>query len=266
MKSQKEVALDRKIVKMLSGDALKAAEIILNDREAQSLQEYANIVSIKRLHYNDHGPVHMRKVALNALIMVDLLHNAGIKLTLEKEDSGSIDDSKIAVLVAALLHDIGMTVGRVNHESFGAMFAFPVIERTLAGVYSDDLPKRIIVRSMIIEGIIGHMTTQQVYSIEAGLILIADGCDMEKGRARIPMMLNTASKVGDIHKYSASSIEKVRIEKGENRPIKITVDMTASAGFFQVEEVLYRKIESSTVKPYIELYAGVIGRDMKRYL
>ncbi len=80
------------------------------------------------------------------------------------------------------------------------------------------------------------------------------------------MMLNTASKVGDIHKYSASSIEKVRIEKGENRPIKITVDMTASAGFFQVEEVLYRKIESSTVKPYIELYAGVIGRDMKRYL
>jgi metal-dependent HD superfamily phosphatase/phosphodiesterase len=42
--------------------------------------------------------------------------------------------------------------------------------------------------------------------------------------------------------------------------------MTASAGFFQVEEVLYRKIESSTVKPYIELYAGVTGRDMKRYL
>ncbi len=36
--------------------------------------------------------------------------------------------------------------------------------------------------------------------------LIADGCDMERGRARIPMMLNTESRVGDIHKYSATSI------------------------------------------------------------
>ncbi len=102
--------------------------------------------------------------------------------------------------------------------------------------------------------------------MEAGLVLIADGCDMEKGRARIPMILHTASKVGDIHKYSASSIEKVRIEKGEKRPIKITVEMKASVGFFQVEEILIRKIESSPMKRYVELYAGVIGREMKCYL
>jgi len=72
--------------------------------------------------------------------------------------------------------------------------------------------------------------------------------------------------VGEIHKYSASSIERVTIEKGEKRPIKIIVEMTASVGFFQVEEVLIRKIISSTIKPLIELYAGVMGQEMKHYL
>ena len=89
---------------------------------------------------------------------------------------------------------------------------------------------------------------------------------MEKGRARIPMMLNTESKVGDIHKYSASAIENVSIDKGERKPIRITVEMTASVGFYQIEEVLFLKINGSPVKEFIELYAYVQGRDVKCYL
>jgi len=42
--------------------------------------------------------------------------------------------------------------------------------------------------------------------------------------------------------------------------------MNASVGFFQVEEVFFPKINNSPVKPYIELYAGVIDREMLRYL
>jgi hypothetical protein len=251
---------------MFSGNSSEAAEIVLSDEEIHYLQEYANVVSIQRLNYNDHGPVHMRKVALNALTMADLLNRAGIKLNLEKEARGTFDDSKIAVLLGALLHDVGMTVGRERHEHFGALFAIPVIDRVLSAIYGENLEKRVILRSMIVEGVVGHMTTQDVHSIEAGLILIGDGCDMEKGRARIPMMLKTESKVGDIHQYSASSIEKVRIEEGQRRPIRIVVEMKASVGFFQVEEVLYRKIDASAAKPHIELYAGVIGREMKCYL
>jgi metal-dependent HD superfamily phosphatase/phosphodiesterase len=79
-------------------------------------------------------------------------------------------------------------------------------------------------------------------------------------------MIATESRVGDIHKYSASAIEQVTIDKGEKRPIRISVQMKATVGFFQVEEVLINKINSSPVKPYIELYAGVIGKKMKCYL
>ena len=97
---------------MLSGKALKAAEIMINDEEIQYLQDYANTVSIKRLQYNDHGPVHMRKVVLNSLMLIALLNQAGIKFNIEKEEIGTFEDTKIAVLIASFLHDIGMTIGR----------------------------------------------------------------------------------------------------------------------------------------------------------
>jgi metal-dependent HD superfamily phosphatase/phosphodiesterase len=200
---------------MISGGTLELFNRLCSDREVQHLQDYANTVSIKRLHYNDHGPVHMRKVALNALLMIDLLTGAGIKLNLEKEQVGVLADSRNAVLLAAIS---------------------------------------------------GHMASQKIHSLEAGIILVADGCDMQKGRARIPLMIDALSQVGDIHKYSASAIEKVTIGKGNKRPIRITVLMTESVGFFQVEEILLTKVNSSPAKTHIELYAGIDEKNMKHYL
>ncbi len=266
MKSPKQIGIDAAIVKGLSGSVRKAAETLLNDEEVQALQEYANTVSIKRLGFNDHGPVHMRTVVLNALRMADILHAAGIRLSLEEDDAGSYEDSLIALITAGMLHDVGMTVGRHDHEHASITLSLPIIDRVLHGVYGGDMMKRVVVRSLAVECIVGHMATQRIHSKEAGIILVADGCDMQKGRARIPMIIATESRVGDIHKYSASAIEQVAIEKGEKRPIRITVQMKATVGFFQVEEVLINKINSSPVKPYIELYAGVIGKKMKCYL
>ena len=110
------------------------------------------------------------------------------------------------------------------------------------------------------------MGSQRIHSLEAGVILVADGCDMKKGRARIPMIINQESRVGDIHKYSAAAIDDVRILPGHKLPILIEVDMSASVGFFQIEEVLMHKINVSPIKAYIELCAGVRGRDMKCYM
>jgi metal-dependent HD superfamily phosphatase/phosphodiesterase len=142
----------------------------------------------------------------------------------------------------------------------------PILTRILSKVYPDDMRKQVIIRSLALEGIVGHMANRKIHSIEAGVILLADGCDMEKGRARIPLALNTDPKIGDIHKYSANSIEKVSIEKGDEKPIRITVEMSSEVGFFQIEEVLFPKVNSSPVKPYVELLAGVSGEQRKQYL
>ena len=268
MKSVKEIATESKIIERLKNfpTCLEIVKYLFADEELQEMQEYANNVSIKRLGYNDHGPVHMKQVTSNSIKMLNILHEAGIRTSLEEEEIGSFEDSMCGVVIACLMHDLGMMIGRQGHEEMSVRLAIPLIDRTLLKFFPDDMHKRVVIKSLAIESIIGHMATRKIHSLEAGIILIADGCDMTKGRARIPMALNTHPKVGDIHKYSASAITRVKIYHGETKPIKIDVEMATEVGFFQVEEVLITKIESSTVKPFVELYAGVTGEERKQYL
>ena len=235
-----------------------------NNQEIAAIQDYANMVSIGRLGLNDHGPVHM----CNALKMLSILHTVGIQTSLEKENIGTFADSVTAVMLASLLHDSGMTIGRKGHELYSGIISYSIIEKVLSQLLPENsnILRRTIIRSIAMEGIIGHMATHPIHSIEAGIILISDGCDMTKGRARIPLEIPSKPTEGDIHKYSANSIEKVKIEQGDDRPLKIEIHMKAEVGFFQVEEVLIPKIQSSPAKNLLELYAGVDGEDMKRYI
>ena len=271
MRSQKEQSLDTKIIKALkdlnlSGKALETGKLMTADEEIQAIQEYANNVSIVRLGYNDHGPVHMRTVVLNAVTMMSLLRRAGIKTSLETEEAGCFEDSLIAVIFAAMLHDLGMSVGRQDHEIHSAYLAMPVMDRLLEIIFPANIEKKTMIRSLALEGISGHMGTKTVYSLEAGVVQVADGCDMTKGRARIPMALNQTPKAGSIHQYSANSIEEVKIEAGKEKPICIIITMSSEVGIFQVEEVLLGKIAGSKAKPHIELYAQLKGEPQIRYL
>ena len=268
MKSIKEVSIETKILTRLenSQTCLKLVNYLFADEELQEMQEYANNVSIRRLGYNDHGPVHMRQVAGNAIKMLNILQDAGIQTSLEREEIGTFEDSMCAVIIAGLMHDLGMMIGRQGHEEMSVILAQPLMERTLQHVLPDDLHRRVIIKSLATEAIIGHMSSRKIHSIEAGIILIADGCDMTKGRARIPLSINTTPKVGDIHKYSANAINRIGIHHGDRKPIKIDVEMSAEVGFFQIEEVLISKIDSSPAKEYVELYAGVEGEERKCYL
>lgn len=278
MTSPKELSMNQKIVSLtkeiieLTAEKddlpLKVVQFLIDDAEVQAIQDYANTVSIVRLGFNDHGPVHMRTVCRNALKMLKIFYQAKIQTSLEKEQSGTFADSVTAVILASFFHDFGMTVGRQDHELYSAIIGQPIINSILKKVLPEekDLKRRVTIYAMAMEGIIGHMGTRKIHSVEAGIILVADGCDMTKGRARIPMEINTKPSVGDIHKYSANSIEKVKILAGEEKPIKIEVHMSAVAGFFQIEEVLLQKISCSPIKDFIELYAGVDDDEMKKYL
>lgn len=278
MTSPKELSMNQKIVSLtkeiieLTAEKddlpLKVVQLLIDDAEVQAIQDYANTVSIVRLGFNDHGPVHMRTVCRNALKMLKIFYQAKIQTSLEKEQSGTFADSVTAVILASFFHDFGMTVGRQDHELYSAIIGQPLVNSILKKVLPEekDLKRRVTIYAMAMEGIIGHMGTRKIHSVEAGIILVADGCDMTKGRARIPMEINTKPSVGDIHKYSANSIEKVKILAGEEKPIKIEVHMSAVVGFFQIEEVLLQKISCSPIKDFIELYAGIDDDEMKKYL
>lgn len=268
--SKKEEQLNQEILALLDAfpKAKHLAELILQDEEAHVIQEYANIVSVRRLGFNDHGPVHMRKATFNALTIMQLLRNAGIKTSLEQDEAGVYEDSLCAVVLAGFLHDAGMTITRTMHEETALILDYSMINRFLDAVYEKD-PQRYIVRSLALEAILGHMANVPINSIEAGVILVADGCDMEKGRARSPFIRQNAQdkgRIGDIHRYSADEIESVVIAAGEEKPIRITVEMNTTVGLFQVEEILLKKVSKSPILPHIELYAIINGLETRRYL
>ena len=277
-KTPKELTVEEKIISLVDrmvreqtgGDDLpcRVIDYLLGDAEIKAIQDYANNVSISRLGYNDHGPVHMKMVTYNALKMLSILHEAYISTNLENEGAGSFADSVAAVMIAAMMHDFGMSMGRKNHEFYSSIIAFTIIDKLLVKVLPDeaDVVRRTVIRSLAMEGIVGHMGTQPIHSLEAGIILVADGCDMTKGRARISLEINSNPTVGDIHKYSANSIERVKIRHGGERPLKIEVQMKSEVGLFQIEQVLMPKIQASPAQKYVELYAGVEGEEVRRYM
>jgi len=271
MKSAKEVNIDIRLIDLvnsldLSGLAMKGLKLLLANEELQASQEYANTVSIVRLGYNDHGPVHMRTVTYNAVLMLDLLRKAGFKTSLEADGVGEFEDSLMGVMLASMFHDLGMGMGRQNHELHSIVLAMPLIDHIMDQVYHDNIQKRVMIRALALEGVAGHMGTIAVSSLEAGIVQVADGCDMTKGRARIPIHMIQTPRVGLIHQFSANSIENVEIQAGMEKPVRIDVHMSSEIGLFQVEEVLMHKIAQSTAKQHIELYAKVGEDDERRYL
>lgn len=137
MKSIKELSTETKILDRLKNIpiCLEMVKYLFADEELQEMQEYANNVSIRRLGYNDHGPVHMRQVVGNAIKMLNILHDAGIRTSLEIEETGNFEDSMCAVILAGLMHDLGMAIGRQGHEEMSVLLAQPIIDRTLMHIF-----------------------------------------------------------------------------------------------------------------------------------
>ncbi|RLG84069.1 MAG: phosphohydrolase [Thermoprotei archaeon] len=241
----------------------KAYEIIANDPEVKELWFMSNVMAVKRLKYNDHGPVHAHIAAGAALEIYKLLLDAGIESSLVKDGVLSKREREYAwvvVLYGGLLHDIGNAIHRDLHEKLGAILAKPIIDRALLKILDED-SLRIRLRQEIMHSI--HCTAYDVpcLTIEAGCVSVGDGLDMAEGRARVPY------KVGqvNIHTVSALSIKKVEILEGEKTPVKINVYMDELAGVFQVDEVLMPKLEKTPIKDYIEISIIAGNKELKSY-
>ena len=79
------------------------------------------------------------------------------------------------------------------------------------------------------------------------------------GRSRIPFAAGSVS----IHSVSAAAVESVSIDKGGTKPIRVTVELSNSAGLFQLDQLLRNKLEGSGLEGYLEINARV-GEEEKR--
>lgn len=264
-RSYKKSYLERKLDERLKqrcpeSKLCKIVSSMLDDPLIASIQNYANVVSIQRLGYNDHGPVHARIVALNSLEILSLLNEGGVPPSIVNEDVATMEDARVAVFCAAFLHDIGMAVTRDDHERTSTQMAWRLLDSHLEKIY-DDEGQLWMMKCLINEGILGHMGHYRIHSVEAGAIMIGDGADCTRGRAQIPALLNKNPMLGDIHRFSASAITEVRIVKGNRKPVRLEIDMIASAGLYQVEEVLIGKAKVSPIYNYLEIAANLDGEE-----
>ncbi len=218
----------------------------------------ANIMAVKRLGYNDHGPVHAKIIAGSALEIFHLLTTRVEPSSVANGVCG-YDDAQLIVLLGAYLHDLGNAIHRVNHEQNSIILAMNPLERLLNRVYHDDHELAYRIKCEVLHTIFSSDDSVSCLSVEAGAVTIADGTDMAEGRSRVPYL---AGKY-DIHSISAQAIKSVEIEKGAEKPVSIQVTMENPAGIFQIEEVMGRKIKSSGVADLVEVVATMNGEKIK---
>ena len=235
------------IVKMYP-DMEAAYQYLQNSPEVNALLEEANKIAMGRLRYNDHGPVHSHIVARNALIIHELLEEAGIEHTMISEGCSRFM-SRLVTFTGAYLHDVGNGVHRELHYVWSPIITRDVL-KDMANHLGMNTSERTMFVARVMEVMYTHDESVKCLSTEGGCVTVADGTDMAEGRARAPYEVGKM----DIHSISALAISKVHLDRGREKPISITVEMNSRAGIFQVQNVLGEKIRSSGLMDLIEIY------------
>jgi metal-dependent HD superfamily phosphatase/phosphodiesterase len=230
------------------------------DSELYTLWEVVNVNAVRRQGMSDHGPVHMQIVANIALKLLRSLIEHGVQPSSVVDHDLTNEDAEVIVVLASLTHDLGMSIHRQEHEQYSLFLSRPKIYELLEGLY--DIPTRTILASEILHAIIAHRSDGTPLTLEAGILRVADSLDMAEGRTRIPF---EAGEV-NIHSISAAAIEKVAIEKGASKPIRIVVRMNNSAGIFQLDELVKKKLRGSRLEPYVEIKATIEGKSEKKLI
>ncbi len=231
------------------------------DEELHALWQAQNINAVDRLGMSDHGAVHMHIVANIALRLTRLLADRQVEFGLVKYYGPlygfAQNDVEVVITLASLLHDVGMSIHRMDHEQYSLFVAQPKVDDLLEGIYPT--AARTILRSETLHAIISHRADGKPLTIEAGVVRMADALDMAEGRSRIPIQAGHLN----IHSISAAAIEKVEIGPGEEKAIRIRILMNNSAGIFQVDELMKDKLKGSGLEPYAEVEASVSGETEK---
>lgn len=230
------------------------------DAELEQLWKCVNINAVDRSGISDHGATHVRIMANASLKLLRLLTEAGIKTSVEVNYGLTQEDAEVIVVLAACLHDLGIAIHRDLHEQYSLVLAAPKLRQILDGVY--DETQRTIITAETLHAIIAHRWNERCLTIEAGVVKVADALDMTQGRSRIPFEAGETN----IHSVSAAAVDLVSLQKGEKVPVRIEITMSNSAGIYQVDELLKRKLHHSSIASYVEVVAKIEGEAEKRII
>jgi uncharacterized protein len=218
----------------------------------------ANVNATVRMEINDHSWVHIQIVTNIALKLLRQLTKYGVEPSVVRDFGLEKEDAEIVVALGALMHDVGMSIHREGHEEFSLFLVEPEIRDLLDGIY--DEPELTVIASEVLQAIISHRAGGEPFTLEAGIVRVADALDMAQGRSRIPFERGRVT----MHSLSAAAVDAVQIGDGEEKPIKIEILMNNSSGLYQVDGLLKAKLRGSGLEPYVEVIAHIDTEAEKR--
>ncbi|OYR66272.1 phosphohydrolase, partial [Halorubrum sp. E3] len=202
---------------------------IESDPEITAYLEAQNVNPVDRKGYNDHGTKHVEIVRDRALRLYDLLKAGGVEFNGARQQGLDEADEPVIIALAATLHDIGHVVHRHDHPYYSIPLAADFLDDFLPSFYG--VPDRVRIKAEVLHAILCHHTEEQPLTREAGVVRIADGLDMERGRSRVPYEEGGRG----INTVSSQAIERVSLREGDETPAQVVIRMNNAAGVYQVD-------------------------------
>jgi uncharacterized protein len=219
---------------------------------------YMQQVNADRRDMSDHSWVHIQIVVNIALRLFRLLNRGGVEPDMVKTHGMSARDAEVVIAAACLFHDTGMSIHRTDHEQYSLFLAEERMPLLLEKIY--DEPELTVVMSEALHAVIGHRRAGDPFTIEAGIVRVADALDMASGRSRIPF----ETRRPNIHSVSAAAIDDVTIEPGDEKAVRVRIAMNNSSGLFQIDELLATKLRGSGIEESVEVVAEIEAEHEKR--
>jgi len=107
----------------------------VNEDEQVRAWWYMAQVHAERLGMSDHSWVHMQIVLNVALRLLRLLVKAGVEPNVVSDHGMSARDAEVVVAGGALLHDVGMSIHRADHEEYSLFLAGGALDPRVAGAF-----------------------------------------------------------------------------------------------------------------------------------
>ena len=209
---------------------------------------------------SDHSWVHIQIVVNIGLRLARLLFRRGVKPSVTVDYGMTERDAEVVVAAGCLMHCVGMSIHRRDHERYSLFLTADKLGSLLKDVY--DEPERSVIVAETLHAIIGHRSDGAPFTVEAGIVRVADALDMARGRSRIPFEAGQQN----IHSISAYAIDEVKISPGRDRAVRVEIAMSNSAGIFQVDELLAEKLRGSGLEEHIEVIARIDAEHEQRLM
>jgi uncharacterized protein len=231
-----------------------------SDEQVKAWWHVSGVNATRRLGMSDHSWVHIQIVLNIGLRMARLLFRRGVVPSVVADFGMTERDAEVVIAAGCLFHCVGMSIHRDDHELYSLFLTADKLGGLLAGAYEE--PERTVITSEALHAIIGHRRRGAPFTIEAGIVRVADALDMARGRSRVPFEAGHQN----IHSLSAYAIEEVKISPGRDRAVRVEIDMSNSAGIFQVDELLATKLRGSGLEEHIEVIARIEAEHEQRLI